>query len=109
MIMKNGEIQSDGEDCGSIDDESRECGVRSINNSEYDSGNPTAKHHSGGSSTLSLCSEIDESHPGESWLLGLVEGEYFDLSIEEKLNAFLALVDLLSAGSSIGVQVLFGT
>lgn len=107
-IMKKDGNQPDGEDCGSIDDESRECSVRSINNSECDSGNPTsrldAKHHSGGSSTLSLCTEIDESYPGESWLLGLMEGEYCDLSIEEKLNALLALVDLLSAGSSIRVQ-----
>ncbi|KAJ8434366.1 hypothetical protein Cgig2_031612 [Carnegiea gigantea] len=107
-IMKKDGNQPDGEDCGSIDDESRECSVRSVNNSECDSGNPTsrldAKHHSGGSSTLSLCTEIDESYPGESWLLGLMEGEYSDLSVEEKLNALLALVDLLSAGSSIRVQ-----
>ncbi|CAN4126332.1 unnamed protein product [Withania somnifera] len=45
--------------------------------------------------------EIDESYSGEAWLLGLMEGEYSDLGIEEKLNALVALVDLLTAASSI--------
>lgn len=45
--------------------------------------------------------EIDESYAGEAWLLGLMEGEYSDLGIEEKLNALVALVDLLTAASSI--------
>ncbi|OIT31641.1 PREDICTED: homeobox-DDT domain protein RLT3 [Nicotiana attenuata] len=44
--------------------------------------------------------EIDESYSGEAWLLGLMEGEYSDLGIEEKLNALVALVDLLTAASS---------
>ncbi|KAF3555440.1 hypothetical protein F2Q69_00016437 [Brassica cretica] len=47
------------------------------------------------SKMLEVCSEIDESHPGEAWLLGLMEGEYSDLSIEEKLDVFMALIDLL--------------
>ncbi|KAM3360031.1 homeobox-DDT domain protein RLT3 isoform X1 [Capsicum galapagoense] len=45
--------------------------------------------------------EIDESYSGEAWLLGLMEGEYSDLGIEEKLSALVALVDLLTAASSI--------
>ncbi|XP_059307834.1 homeobox-DDT domain protein RLT3 [Lycium ferocissimum] len=45
--------------------------------------------------------EIDESYSGEAWLLGLMEGEYSDLGIGEKLNALAALVDLLTAASSI--------
>ncbi|XP_055831530.1 homeobox-DDT domain protein RLT3 isoform X2 [Solanum dulcamara] len=45
--------------------------------------------------------EIDESYSGEAWLLGLMEGEYSDLGIEEKLNALVALVDLLTVASSI--------
>ncbi|KAJ8551593.1 hypothetical protein K7X08_021608 [Anisodus acutangulus] len=45
--------------------------------------------------------EIDESYSGEAWLLGLMEGEYSDLGTEEKLNALVALVDLLTAASSI--------
>lgn len=55
---------------------------------------------------LEVCSEIDESHPGEPWLLGLMEGEYSDLSIEEKLDVFMALIDLLSSGSSIRTEVI---
>ncbi|KDP45175.1 hypothetical protein JCGZ_15040 [Jatropha curcas] len=53
---------------------------------------------------LTVHNEIDESQPGEVWLLGLMEGEYSDLSIEEKLNALVALIDLLSAGSSVRVE-----
>ncbi|KAL2557928.1 Homeodomain-like transcriptional regulator [Forsythia ovata] len=53
---------------------------------------------------LTVYNEIDESHPGEVWLLGLMEGEYSDLSIDEKLNALVALTDLLSAGSSIRTE-----
>ncbi|KAK4369814.1 hypothetical protein RND71_009289 [Anisodus tanguticus] len=48
--------------------------------------------------------EIDESYTGEAWLLGLMEGEYSDIGIEEKLNALVALVDLLTAASSIAVK-----
>ncbi|GKB51080.1 putative reverse transcriptase domain-containing protein, partial [Tanacetum coccineum] len=48
--------------------------------------------------TLTIHSEIDEHHPREMWLLGLIEGEYSDLNIDEKLNALLAFVDLLRAG-----------
>jgi hypothetical protein len=54
---------------------------------------------------LTFENEIDESRPGEVWLLGLMEGEYSDLSIEEKLNGLVALIDLVSAGSSIRLEV----
>ncbi|KAF3575502.1 hypothetical protein DY000_02034102 [Brassica cretica] len=54
-----------------------------------------AKRRKHKSKMLEVCSEIDESHPGEAWLLGLMEGEYSDLSIEEKLDVFMALIDLL--------------
>ncbi|KAJ8526323.1 hypothetical protein K7X08_028800 [Anisodus acutangulus] len=53
------------------------------------------------SSLSTVNTEIDESYTGEAWLLGLMEGEYSDLGIEEKLNALVALVDLLTAASSI--------
>eukprot|EP01018_Ginkgo_biloba_P030813 Gb_27855 [translate_table: standard] len=45
--------------------------------------------------------EIDESHAGEAWVLGLMEGEYAELSVEEKLNALVALVNIVNAGNSI--------
>ncbi|KMS98199.1 hypothetical protein BVRB_4g094630 isoform B [Beta vulgaris subsp. vulgaris] len=96
ILMKDEDALSDSEDFGSID------------NAECDSGNSSSRpdmgHQSPESNPLSISCVIDESHPGESWLLGLMEGEYFDLSIEEKLNALLALVDLVSAGSSIKME-----
>lgn len=108
-IMKRGEdALLDTEDCGSIDDESEDCTIHNISNSECDSRNPTSRldsrHLSGKSNTMRICTEIDESHPGDPWLLGLMEGEYSDLSIEERLNALLALVDLLSGGSCFRIE-----
>nr|KYP51861.1 hypothetical protein KK1_026216 [Cajanus cajan] len=47
--------------------------------------------------------EIDESKSGESWILGLAEGEYSDLSVEERLNALVALVGVANEGNSIRV------
>ncbi|EPS62549.1 hypothetical protein M569_12241, partial [Genlisea aurea] len=47
--------------------------------------------------------EIDESRSGESWVLGLTEGEYSDLSVEERLNALVALVGIANEGNSIRV------
>ncbi|KAL6870596.1 hypothetical protein ACP4OV_014444 [Aristida adscensionis] len=47
------------------------------------------------------CSEIDESYPGERWLLGLMEGEYSDLSIDEKLDCLVALIDVVSGADSV--------
>ncbi|XP_031109454.1 homeobox-DDT domain protein RLT3-like isoform X2 [Ipomoea triloba] len=54
--------------------------------------------------TLTVCTEIDESNPGEPWLVGLMEGEYSTLSIEEKLNVLSALVDLLTAASRFKIE-----
>lgn len=45
--------------------------------------------------------EIDESHVGDAWVLGLMEGEYADLSVEEKLNALVALFNLVNSGNSV--------
>ncbi|XP_021745180.1 homeobox-DDT domain protein RLT3-like isoform X2 [Chenopodium quinoa] len=107
IMKKDEDALSDNEDCGSIDDESRLSNSLS-NNADCDSGisssRPNMGHLSPESNPLSLSSVIDESHPGESWLLGLMEGEYSDLSIEEKLNALLALIDLVRAGSSIRME-----
>ncbi|XP_061341547.1 homeobox-DDT domain protein RLT1 isoform X2 [Gastrolobium bilobum] len=47
--------------------------------------------------------EIDESKSGESWVQGLAEGEYSDLSVEERLNALVALVGVANEGNSIRV------
>ncbi|KAG8055907.1 hypothetical protein GUJ93_ZPchr0001g29646 [Zizania palustris] len=45
--------------------------------------------------------EIDESNQGESWVQGLAEGDYCDLSVEERLNALVALVGVATEGNSI--------
>jgi hypothetical protein len=45
--------------------------------------------------------EIDESNQGESWVQGLSEGDYCDLSVEERLNALVALVGVATEGNSI--------
>lgn len=107
------DFESDTEDSGSVDDNSDggdPCS--SGDDSDYDSENHyrrRLKHVNSCNSKnnkLTVYSEIDESHPGEAWLLGLMEGEYFDLSIDEKLNALVSLIDLVSAGSTIRLQVL---
>ncbi|CAK7322695.1 unnamed protein product [Dovyalis caffra] len=45
--------------------------------------------------------DIDESNPGEPWVQGLVEGEYSDLSVEERLSALVALIGVAIEGNSI--------
>lgn len=47
--------------------------------------------------------EIDESKSGEPWVQGLTEGEYSDLSVEERLNALVALVGVANEGNSIRI------
>lgn len=45
--------------------------------------------------------EIDESNQGESWVQGLAEGDYCDLSVYERLNALVALISVATEGNSI--------
>ncbi|XP_057955168.1 homeobox-DDT domain protein RLT2 isoform X3 [Malania oleifera] len=47
--------------------------------------------------------DIDESNPGEPWVQGLTEGEYSDLSVEERLNALVALIGVAIEGNSIRI------
>ncbi|KAK1409737.1 hypothetical protein QVD17_36266 [Tagetes erecta] len=111
-ISKNSEDdESDLEDYGSVDDDPKDISsYPAINDSDSDPGALITDKDGQKNLTrnkvnkLLANSEIDESYPGEIWLLGLMEGEYSDLNIEEKLNALLALVDLLKAGSSIRME-----
>ncbi|XP_038713535.1 homeobox-DDT domain protein RLT3-like [Tripterygium wilfordii] len=102
--------QSDIEDSGSVHDDYIDWGSSSSSDSECDSQNFSPKRlehqnsHKSRGDVLAVCTVIDESQPGEVWMLGLMEGEYSDLSIDEKLNALVALLDILSAGSSIRVE-----
>ncbi|KAH7576570.1 hypothetical protein JRO89_XS01G0111400 [Xanthoceras sorbifolium] len=105
------DFDSDTEDSGSVEDNSNDAGTcSSSDDSECDSENHCGRrlkqvnNRKSKNKMLTVHNEIDESHPGEVWLLGLIEGEYSDLSIEEKLNALVALIDLVSAGSSIRME-----
>lgn len=113
IIKKAEEFQSDTEDCGVVDDdltgsdayssdEDSGCGSGSLSLQNW----TILKPRKSKEGIRNVCTEIDESHSGEAWLLGLMEGEYSDLSIEEKLNAMVALTDLFRAGSSIGMEVM---
>ncbi|XP_076913172.1 homeobox-DDT domain protein RLT2-like [Bidens hawaiensis] len=46
---------------------------------------------------------VDESVLGESWVQGLMESEYSDLSVEERLNALVALTAVANEGNSVRV------
>ncbi|KAG8364736.1 hypothetical protein BUALT_Bualt18G0029700 [Buddleja alternifolia] len=48
---------------------------------------------------------IDECGSGESWVQGLTEGEYADLSIEERLNALVALIGVANEGNAIRIAL----
>ncbi|XP_029127336.1 homeobox-DDT domain protein RLT3 [Cajanus cajan] len=111
-VMKDSdESHSDTEDSGSVDDELNNIDTCSSGDDfESDSINSSirklkrASSHKIKNNMLQVYTEIDESHPGETWLLGLMESEYSDLNIEEKLNALASLTDLLSSGSSIKMK-----
>jgi hypothetical protein len=45
--------------------------------------------------------QIDESNQAEPWVRALAEGDYCDLSVEERLNALVALVGVATEGNSI--------
>lgn len=97
----------DFEDIGSGDDISEVTGENDKNDSESESedSNPSKIDVNKCNNNLTVYDEIDESRPEEVWLLGLMEGEYSDLSIEEKLSSLAALIDLLCTGSSIRMEV----
>ncbi|XP_026420944.1 homeobox-DDT domain protein RLT2-like isoform X1 [Papaver somniferum] len=60
--------------------------------------------NSNGASTNDLeDAEIDESNTGEPWVQGLMEGEYADLTVEERLNALVALIGVAIEGNSVRV------
>lgn len=44
---------------------------------------------------------IDESNTGQKWVQGLMEGEYSDLTVEERLHALVALIGVANEGNSV--------
>ncbi|XP_073021719.1 homeobox-DDT domain protein RLT3-like [Primulina eburnea] len=101
---------SGSEDFGSVDDISEVSIVQDDeNDSEHGSRDsspfePRESVYKNQSEMLIIHNEIDESYPGEVWLLGLMEGEYSDLNIDERLSALSALIDLLSGGSTVRME-----
>lgn len=104
---KNG-TQSEDDDSGSVEDEYSDAyrGGSSDDSEEESSGacgQRIVKYknmHERTEQKLIECSEIDESYTGEAWVQGLVEGDYSNLSTGEKLDALVALLDLIGACSS---------
>lgn len=48
---------------------------------------------------------FDESKLGEQWVQGLVEGDYSNLSIEERLSALVALIGIAIEGNTIRIAL----
>ncbi|XP_055822651.1 homeobox-DDT domain protein RLT2 isoform X2 [Solanum dulcamara] len=44
---------------------------------------------------------IDESNAGQKWVQGLMEGEYSDLTVEDRLHALVALIGVANEGNSV--------
>ncbi|XP_010542047.1 PREDICTED: homeobox-DDT domain protein RLT3-like [Tarenaya hassleriana] len=98
--------QSDSDDFGSVDEPEDDSSSSSGDDSE-NLALSKIRHRSRQkrkNKILDVNTEIDESHPGEPWLLGLMEGDYSDLSIEEKLDVLVALIDILSSGSTVRME-----
>ncbi|XP_040381805.1 homeobox-DDT domain protein RLT3 [Oryza brachyantha] len=98
---------SDTEDSGSVDDDSDASsgadeseGSHETSFSEHEH-RITRRKRKNGHENVNRCSEIDESYSGERWLLGLMEGEYSDLSIDEKLDCLVALMDVVSGADTV--------
>lgn len=53
---------------------------------------------------------VEDSNQGQSWIQGLTEGDYCHLSVEERLDALVALVGIANEGNSIraGLEVKSG-
>lgn len=46
---------------------------------------------------------IDENNAGQKWVQGLMEGEYSDLTVEERLHALVALIGVANEGNSVRI------
>ncbi|MCL7040386.1 hypothetical protein MKW94_028561, partial [Papaver nudicaule] len=80
-------------------------GSREINNSGALVGQSAdlAQNSNGASANDLEDTEVDESNTGEPWVQGLMEGEYADLTVEERLNALVALIGVAIEGNSVRV------
>ncbi|CAL9042752.1 unnamed protein product [Musa banksii] len=112
QIKGKGDSHSDTEDSGSVDDDSEDDNASGSSDDceEMEStihDRRIIKYnslHKKTSKRITEYTEIDESYSGEAWMQGLMEGEYSTLSIEEKMDAIVALVDLVGGGSSLRME-----
>ncbi|KAL5196616.1 hypothetical protein ABZP36_000128 [Zizania latifolia] len=97
--------RSDTEDSGSVDDDRGASSSADESDGSHETGFSLHEHRivrgKQSHENVNKCSEIDESCSGERWLLGLMEGEYSDLSIDEKLDCLVALMDVVSGAGSV--------
>lgn len=108
IIGKDGN-QSEDNDSGSVEDEYSDAYTNDRTDHSYEDRSGACeegivRYRSRPERTrqkLIQCTEIDESYSGEAWVQGLVEGDYSNLSTGEKLDALVALVDLIGACSSL--------
>lgn len=113
QIKGKGDSHSDTEDSGSVDDDSEDDNASGSSDDceEMEStihDRRIIKYnslHKKTSKRITEYTEIDESYSGEAWMQGLMEGEYSTLSIEEKMDAIVALVDLVGGCSSLRMEV----
>ncbi|CAN6313415.1 unnamed protein product [Urochloa humidicola] len=108
QIKGKEDARSDSEDSGSVDDDEdasstddESNGSQKMNLPQHDNRIARRKEQKNAHGSANKCSEIDESYPGEHWLLGLMEGEYSDLTIDEKLDCLVALIDIVSGAGSV--------
>ncbi|URE22844.1 hypothetical protein MUK42_12920 [Musa troglodytarum] len=112
QIKGKGDSHSDTEDSGSVDDDSEDDNASGSSDDceEMEStihDRRIIKYnslHKKISKRITEYTEIDESYSGEAWMQGLMEGEYSTLSIEEKMDAIVALVDLVGGCSSLRME-----
>ena len=115
QIKGKEDAKSDSEESGSVDDDEdasssddESSGSQKMKLLEHDNRIAPRKKQQNAIGSPNKCCEIDESYPGERWLLGLMEGEYSDLSIDEKLDCLVALIDIVcGAGSVPRLEVIF--
>ncbi|CAN6462430.1 unnamed protein product [Victoria cruziana] len=101
------QVDSDADDVGSVENNSMDSEVGGDAGTDESEEMDSATNECGMVSQISQSrttgkwiidnSDIDESQTGEAWMFGLEEGDYGNLTIEEKLDALVALVDLTNA------------
>lgn len=109
------QVDSDADDVGSVENNSMDSEVGGDAGTDESEEMDSATNECGMVSHISQSrttgkwiidnSDIDESQTGEAWMFGLEEGDYGNLTIEEKLDTLVALVDLTNAAFCMTAEV----